>query len=166
MAIGRRPLQHLGKDTAMKMAEMYNNRAFFRQQKACIEWLLHRSAILVFLVVGTCCSQIHAQSYLTSTGSSGGASPYPAEMGVVDAASGNLHLEIPLGSFPQRGGNALVPKLLYDSHIWTFPTDGSTKEWTTQGALFGLAYGTWGFSEGGSAGIKYMKASGSGCNID
>ena len=74
--------------------------------------------------------------------------------GIVDAATGNLHLEIPLGSFPQRGGSApLVPKLIYDSHIWTFPTDGSSKVWTTQGNLYGLAFGTWGFHEGGSAGL-------------
>jgi len=88
-------------------------------------------------------------------------------MGTVDAASGNLHLEIALGSSPQRGGNAaLVPKVIYDSHIWTVPTDGSSKVWTTQGNLYGLAFGTWGFHEGGSAGLFYMAASGQGCNVD
>lgn len=118
-------------------------------------------------VVGPLCCNASAQSYLTSTGASGFAVPYPAEMGTVDASTGNLHLEIPLGSFPQRGNAPLVPKLLYDSHIWTVPTDGTSYVWTTQGALYGLAFGTWGFSECGAAGIYEMKAdSVNGCNID
>ena len=29
--------------------------------------------------------------------------PSPVEMGFVNLANGNLHLEIPLGSFPERG---------------------------------------------------------------
>jgi RHS repeat-associated protein len=122
--------------------------------------------ICALYLVGPFCVLLSAQNYLTATGVSGFSTPYPAEMGTVDAASGNLHLEIPLGSFPQRGGSALVPRLLYDSHIWTVPTDGTSNVWTTQGALYGLAFGTWGFHEGGSAGTYYMRASGSGCNVD
>lgn len=119
------------------------------------------------VLIGTGGTVLHAQSYLTSTGSPSFAAPYPAEMGTVDAASGNLHLEIPLGSFPQRGQNAtFVPKLLYDSHIWTVPTDGASAVWTTQGSLYGLGFVTWGFSEGGAAGLYEMASSGSGCNED
>jgi RHS repeat-associated protein len=117
-------------------------------------------------LVGPFDGVVSAQTYLTATGVSGFSSPYPAEMGTVDATSGNLHLEIPLGSFPQRGSGALIPKLVYDSHIWTVPTDGTSYVWTTQGALYGLAYGTWGMHEGGSAGTYYIRASGSGCNVD
>jgi len=38
--------------------------------------------------------------------------------GIVNVANGNLHLEIPLGSYPQRGGSSVTPKLTYDSKIW------------------------------------------------
>src|SRR6266446_8139303 len=118
-------------------------------------------------VIGPLQAVLCAQNYLTSTGTSSFSTPYPVAMGTVDAASGNLHLEIPLGSFAQRGGSALVPKLLYDSHIWTVPTDGTSQVWTTQGALYGLAFGTWGFAEGGTVGAYGMKSSGSqGCNED
>lgn len=114
-------------------------------------------------LIGSDCVTLEAQSYLTSTGSPSFAAPYPAEMGTVDAASGNLHLEIPLGSFSQRRAGALVPKFVYDSHIWTVPTDGASKVWTLTGTLYGLAFGTWGFYEGGSEGVYNMATSGSGC---
>jgi RHS repeat-associated protein len=105
-----------------------------------------------------------AQNYLTMTGISGSTVPYPAEMGTVDAANGNLHLEIPLGSFPQRGGSgSLVPKLVYDSHIWTVLSDGSSYVWTPE-ALYSsaLAFGTWGFDEGGAGGVFLLAWAGNG----
>jgi hypothetical protein len=51
-----------------------------------------------------------------------GAPPFstklPVENGSIDAATGNLHLEFPLGTFPQRGGPPLKVALTYDSSIW------------------------------------------------
>ncbi|MHB8527434.1 MAG: RHS repeat domain-containing protein [Candidatus Acidiferrales bacterium] len=45
--------------------------------------------------------------------------PEPVELGFVENASGDLHLEIPLGSFPQRGtGVPTVYRYTYDSGIW------------------------------------------------
>jgi RHS repeat-associated protein len=124
-------------------------------------------AFVVLCAVGPFCSVLRAQNYLTSTGVTSFTVPYPAEMGTVDAASGNLHLEIPLGSFPQRKSSPLVPKLLYDSHIWTVPSDSVSPTWTTQGALYGLAFGTWGFDEGGTIGIYSLARGGpNGCNDD
>src|SRR5947209_2210638 len=41
------------------------------------------------------------------------------EMGYVNLNNGNLHLEVPLGSFPQRGALSFSAKLAYDSRIWT-----------------------------------------------
>src|SRR5277367_1788292 len=58
-----------------------------------------------------------AQGYLTSTGTPPFSAPEPVEYGFTDTANGNLHLEIPLGSFPQRGSNqGLAVKLVYDSN--------------------------------------------------
>jgi len=103
-----------------------------------------RFGVLAAICAGSFGNALHAQNYLTSTGVPGFATPYPAEMGTVDASSGNLHLEIPLGSFPQRGGTgSLVPKLLYDSHIWnaTSVDDGAATVWS-------VGYGAFSVSEG------------------
>ncbi len=123
------------------------------------------SVICALCVAGPFCAVLSAQSYLTSTGVSSFSMPYPVEMGTVDAASGNLHLEIPLGSFPQRGGGALVPKLTYDSHMWTqVPDVISGLSWAPFGEVYGLAVQTWGLSEGVPLGL--YNAGGNGCNLD
>jgi RHS repeat-associated protein len=138
-----------------------------REHKDCmaLRWLLGLASLLG--IVGLLSAPLKSQSYLTSTGSPGFAAPYPAEMGMVDAASGNLHLEIPLATFSQRATGALVPKLIYDSHIWTTKPSGEVAVWTTQGSLYGLAFGTWGFSEGGNSGLTELDQGGTnGCNDD
>jgi RHS repeat-associated protein len=96
------------------------------------------------------------QDYLTGNGRSF-AAPYPAEMGTVDAASGNLHLEIPIGTLPQRAKSApLISKLVYDSRIWVpqYDSTSNSEVWTVLGLGEGvsapLAYGTWGFEAGTS----------------
>jgi RHS repeat-associated protein len=43
----------------------------------------------------------------------------PVENGYINAATGGLHLEIPLGTFPQRGGPQLKFALVYDSALWS-----------------------------------------------
>src|SRR2546425_1484098 len=130
-----------------------------------------RIGILALCVIGTFgpASVVSAQDYFTSTGTPSFAAPEPAEMGMVDAASGNLHLEIPLGSFPQRGtSKPLVPKLVYDSHIWTVPTDGTSNVWTLRTNLYPENFGTWGLIEGGTTGLYRMDSttSSNGCNAD
>src|SRR5579863_5653938 len=63
-----------------------------------------------------------AQNYLTATGGPTYSAPEPVEYGFVETANGNLHLEFPLGSFPQRGSKQpYSPRLVYDSHFWTIP---------------------------------------------
>jgi RHS repeat-associated protein len=135
-------------------------------------WVL----IALLCIIGPFGTVLQAQNYLTSSGTPGFAAPYPVEMGFVDAASGNLHLEIPLGSYPQRGTSApLVPKLTYDSHIWTVPTDGVSAVWTIIGAgapLDTLTYGTWGLIQGGSTYLQEIDSqytitgTGNLCNVD
>jgi RHS repeat-associated protein len=129
--------------------------------------LFFRRMICALFIIGFVHPILHAQNYLTMTGVSSSTLPYPAEMGTIDAANGDLHLEIPLGSFPQRANSPLVPKLVYDSHIWTVPTDGTSYVWTTTGQLYGLAFGTWGFDEGGITSLNLMAQGGSnGCSED
>jgi hypothetical protein len=39
-------------------------------------------------------------------------------MGLINLTNGNLHLDVPLGSFPQRGSQGFSATLSYDSRIW------------------------------------------------
>jgi RHS repeat-associated protein len=73
--------------------------------------------ILAFLLgPGVAC--LRAQTYLQSAGVPAFTTRLPVENGFINAANGNLHLEIPLGSFPQRGGRQETLALVYDSNIW------------------------------------------------
>src|SRR6266536_1300657 len=83
----------------------------------------------------------------------------PVELGFVNAANGNLHLEIPIASFPQRGmKQPLTYKLVYDSRIWGIPGIGygylpnkytnpyPTTPWTGWRFITSADYGTVGQS--------------------
>jgi hypothetical protein len=59
-----------------------------------------------------------AQDYLTATGSPTFGILSPVENGFTNLSNGNLHLEIDLGNFPQRGKKQLSTKLVYDARIW------------------------------------------------
>ena len=87
--------------------------------------LLIAVALGVFSVGST-----SAQNYLTSTGSPAFGTPEPVQLGFVDASNGNLHLSIPLGSYPQRATKQPEAITLeYDSSIWTPGVVGTTTEW-------------------------------------
>src|SRR6266478_9379738 len=82
---------------------------------------------LFLLVVLLCMSSVSsAQNYLTSTGTPAFAAPEPAEYGFVDASSGNLHLELPIGSYPQRGTNrpARIEFTSGANKLWSVMTTG------------------------------------------
>ncbi|WP_348260991.1 RHS repeat-associated core domain-containing protein [Telmatobacter sp. DSM 110680] len=59
-----------------------------------------------------------AQGYLTAIGNYNFSQHVPVELGYYDPSTGDMHLVIPLGSWPQRGGSALGAALVYDSRIW------------------------------------------------
>jgi RHS repeat-associated protein len=68
-----------------------------------------------------------AQNYLSSAGQPTYSTPQSVELGFVDAATGNLHIEIPLGSYPQRANrDPLVYRLAYDSNIWSISSTSNT----------------------------------------
>ena len=58
-------------------------------------------------------------NYLYGTGSPTFTTAEPVESGLINSGNGNLHIEIPMGSFPQRGNRNLSGRLIYDSRIWT-----------------------------------------------
>lgn len=55
----------------------------------------------------------------------------PGGIGFVNVSNGNLHIEIPLASFPQRGmgGRPLVAKMIYDSHLWVAESGTNGSFW-------------------------------------
>jgi RHS repeat-associated protein len=80
-----------------------------------------RGLSLVFalaLLLGASAMPAKAQSYLQNIGVPPFTTQLPVENGFVNVANGDLHLEIPLGSFPQRSGAPDKIVLMYDSTIW------------------------------------------------
>ena len=154
----------------MKTAVKWNFSCSPRSERflQSIRRLVLCAATVVLFALGPLSATLRAQNYLTNTGRQEPESRAPAEMGWVDTASGNLHLEIPLGSFQQRGNSRpLVPKLIYDSHIWAYPTDGSALVWTPRTNLFPEDFGSWGFVEGGTTALTVPSYNGNnGCNRD
>jgi len=74
--------------------------------------------VLAWFLLGPGASAVKGQSYLESIGVPPFTSALPVESGFINAANGNLHLEIPLASYPQRGGREFKVSLMYDSAIW------------------------------------------------
>jgi RHS repeat-associated protein len=86
--------------------------------------LLSCSSLCVFISLACVMVSASAQIALTSVGRPGRAGVIPVEHGFIDPATGNLHLEIPLESYKQRGEVSDTLRLVYDSSIWT-NTNGS-----------------------------------------
>jgi RHS repeat-associated protein len=70
-----------------------------------------------------------SQGYIYSSGTPTFTTAEPVELGFLNAGNGNLHLEIPLASFPQRGKVSVSAKLVYDSRIWRVLNNGVTSWW-------------------------------------
>jgi RHS repeat-associated protein len=75
------------------------------------------SAFAVLLLFSTSAVLANAQ-YTTAAGTPTFTTAIPVEMGFTNVANGNLHIEIPLASFPQRGSLIYNARLVYDSLIW------------------------------------------------
>ena len=75
-------------------------------------------ALLVSCLLGPVVKNAEAQDYLTQQGTPSFTQSESVELGSVNLANGNLHLEIPLGSFPERGGRQFTASLVYDSRFW------------------------------------------------
>jgi YD repeat-containing protein len=82
-------------------------------------WLLYMLALAC--LVGSSPAALCAQDQGSNLGAIGIPSytgMIPVESGFIKTANGALHLEIPLGTFPQRGGHQFTAALIYDSNIW------------------------------------------------
>lgn len=85
-------------------------------------------ALCLFALTGR---TVHGQSYGTASGTPPFVSPEPVELGFTDAANGNLHLEISMGSYPQRASKQpLDIRFVYDSSsIWTIACGQFSCSW-------------------------------------
>ena len=72
----------------------------------------------------------HAQNYLNATGLPTFSTTQAVPGGVIDIANGDLHLELPLAQFPQRGAYKLQEKLIYDSRTLGIFDNGTSKVWS------------------------------------
>ena len=94
-------------------------------------------------------------SYLNDAGSPAYATNIPVPNGYINLANGNLHLEVPLASPPQRGAVKVNERLVYDSRIWMFSpfgTHGSFHWWPYNIYGTSTTSGGWRLVTGGEAG--------------
>jgi RHS repeat-associated protein len=80
-----------------------------------------------FLALLSFAANGQGSAYLDEIGTPSFTTALPVEMGFLNLANGNLHLEIPIASYPQRGMRSYSARMIYDSRIWIFHTnpDGS-----------------------------------------
>ncbi len=74
--------------------------------------------LTVILALVLFCQLPAAAQYLDQTGSPTFTTAEPVELGFINLSNGNLHLELPLTSTPQRGSLGFSARLVYDSRIW------------------------------------------------
>src|SRR5260221_14619518 len=80
--------------------------------------LLKLLALVVLIGPGAAWAQ---NSYMDEPGIPAFTTAFPVEHGFINLANGNLHIEIPIATYPQRGNiKALHARLVYDSRFWTF----------------------------------------------
>jgi RHS repeat-associated protein len=96
--------------------------------------------------------------YTTAAGTPTFTTALPVEMGFTNVANGNLHIEIPLASFPQRGGLTYNARLVYDSLIWTIKSN----QWSPTNIPNSM--GGWRLITGGEPGAVTFVTGSSACD--
>ena len=80
------------------------------------------AVVLVAIVFATPSSG--QQSFMDEPGIPRFTTSFPVEHGVINLANGNLHIEIPIATYPQRGNlKPLRARLVYDSRLWSVGTE-------------------------------------------
>jgi RHS repeat-associated protein len=122
------------------------NRRINRAKSMC--WFRLAALFVILCATTPFASVIRAQDYQTALGIPPFMTALPAEGGSVDAANGNLHIEIPLGMYSQRGLPPIRLSLAYDSTIWA-PAGGV---WQQSSSLIGA----WNGLQGPAAGWRLV----------
>lgn len=103
--------------------------------------LLFAVVLMLLLFATPSCGQ---QSFMDEPGIPAFTTSFPVEHGFINLANGNLHIEIPIASYPQRGNiSALHARLVYDSRFWTVRTDPVTlaQSWVPNVPHTGISVG-------------------------
>ncbi len=122
-------------------------------------------AFIYSALAGTPALSQNSQSYLNDLGSTPYGVNIPVENGFINVSNGNLHLEFPLATHPQRGALSLNERIVYDSRIWMFSpfgTHGSYHWWpyNIPGSNSSNNSGGWRFVQGNEPGtISYVGVS-------
>jgi RHS repeat-associated protein len=97
-------------------------------------------ALVIFILLVAACVA-HGQDYLYRIGSPTFTTQEAVDLGFINLGNGNLHLEIEMGSFPQRGKIEFAPRLFYDSRIWKI-VNGAWQPSNVANSWAGWRYGT------------------------
>ena len=110
----------------------------------------YRSALLALsLCLFPIASWSQSQDYQEERGLPSFASTEPVELGFVNLANGNLHLEIPLAALPERGGRSHTVSLVFDSRFWDVAQATPTTWWYARyGTSCRVGFGTCGYNNG------------------
>jgi len=117
---------------------------------------------LIGLVLLASPSPASAQAYFYGFGTNPWSVPIPVTGGYVDAANGNLHIEIPVASIAERGHVPYMAKLVYDSHFWQQVTSNGSTSWQpTNVPGLPTTWGGWRLmtSAGTGGGVTYTMSS-------
>src|SRR5579871_3643472 len=114
--------------------------------------------ICIALVMAFVTSPEASAQYTTSTGTPTFTTALPVEMGFTNVSNGNLHLEIPIGSFAQRGSLKYNARLVYDSLIWKIDTNA----WKPTNVVNSM--GGWRLITGGEPGVVTSVSGTSACD--
>ncbi len=103
-----------------------------------------RFAAIIVTTIASAVISLAQNSYLDEPGIPAFTTAFSVEHGFINLANGNLHLEIPIASYPQRGGSLRYhARLVYDSRFWTFNASDDTRPtaWQPDGVQSGPGIG-------------------------
>jgi RHS repeat-associated protein len=131
-------------------------------------------SLIYLALASTAALSQNSQGYLNDIGGTPYGVNIPVENGFINVSNGNLHLEFPLATHPQRGALRLSEKLVYDSRIWMFSPFGShgSYHWwpyNVNAAGGSNTSGGWRFVKGneiGSISYQFVSSQTSICNPD
>ena len=94
--------------------------AIHNPARHCVRAYVLFVAIVLFGLLGPGAGRLKAQvnDPLSDLGVPPFSTNFPVENGWIGMANGNLHLEIPVASYPQRGRSPITIALAYDSTVW------------------------------------------------
>src|SRR6267154_2593611 len=122
-------------------------------RRAMITGGLRITAAIIFFILGGL--SLDAQNYLTQAGQPAFSTLFPVENGFINISNGGLHLEIPMGAYPQRGGRPFKTNFTYDSEIWqpVFVGTAATGSFVWQPTNIPVSFGGWRFNTSADVGV-------------